>query len=1081
MSKPRSILKLVLPVIAWLLPVPSLHAQDAPRAVDPLVKASPYGDKKVWSYHSGEPLPWTLFKPKDYGSLKVVFNGEGVRPVGRVPAPGVHPRIFFSPEDLPAIRKRLKEDRGGQEAWKNILCFANAIKLTYDEKADYAQPDWADGAWHIHGRTIEIHRIGGYSKSREDYFGLLAVGKMPVKTYEKTPVSGFYYPAAIEAFRCLIDDDAAGAEKLAKAVETAVRLDQQRRKSDKPVKPGEPPKPSTPRYHAANLGLVYDFIYNWMTPEQKTLIHDELVLLSSWADNYGTFNNAEASRSNWATFTYWAWDLMAIEGEPGFNDLKFLGLYRGWRNFFNYSFFNSGAAYEAEGKLLFGMDAVVAFDRVAPKYGLELLSQHPLIRSHYAKFTALSVLPTQDKYAIFDILGTMGGSLCTPQDLVVAHYLYPNDATIDFVYRTTVGDDYRRLPMPNHSWNNLITCGIFATSHDPQITPDKLNLPLSFFCGQRAMLMTRSSWNKDATMLTMHVRGASGGHPYPDRNGIMLAAQGRTWVTIPGKDIGGWACNTVNIDDASQNTTTPGRVVDYVDQPNATFMTGDAKYCWDWVWRSTDKNAQGKPCTREDVANNRVDTGLSWKLVDQCFNDFAWTKAPYEIYTRPLKFNAHWVAVDGILSPLMRQVNTPVLKSFRTAGVVRGPRPYVLVIDDVQRDPMPTRYDWNLTLPADVVQVKEKPTSALDSDVILAGRASLQGDGALKSGEPALLIRMLDCQGEPMPATIGLRDKSNLLSIRTRAVSPDFKVFMHAFRMGDPLPRTTWDDKHTTVAVDFPDQKDSIRFQNSDSGKTNVVITRGGSTLVQVDKPVAPLGDPESDALTARLKLSPVRLAALRQQGYKPAAQPGFVAGWDFNKPAGDAFKPLPASNKAALPIRTGLTQPVDGMGGKSAVSVGPAGLQSTMEFANSMAGGPFTVACWLKTSTNTAMGGYLNVDGVIGADFIQGTLRFGVSRALNDSWPAAMLPSWSQIVVTFDGRQFCAYRNGILISSAPLPAGGKVKWGKKFTLGGKNAYGDAQVCAQSIYFYNKAMAPQAVEDLYLWGKYGEGNQTGGK
>ena len=363
-------------------------------------------------------------------------------------------------------------------------------------------------------------------------------GRNPEKTFGKNP-SGFYFPAAIEAYRCLIEDDAQGGRTLAKAVETAMRLEQARRaREDKPVVPGQPPKPSTPRYAACNLGLVYDFIYNWMTPEQKKLFHDELVLLSAWADNYGTFNNAEASRSNWATFTYWVWDLMAIEGEPGFNDLKFLGLYRGWRNFFTYSFFDSGAAYEAEGKLLFGMDAVVAFDRVAPKYGLELLSQHPLVRAHYAKFTALSVLPTQDKYAIFDILGSMGGGLCTPQDLVVAHYLYPNDATIDFVYRTTVGDDYRTLPMPGHSWNNLITCGIFATSHHPEITPEKLNLPLSFFCGQRALMMTRSSWDKDATMLTMHVRGASGGHPYPDRNGIMLAAQGRTWVTIPGKDIG---------------------------------------------------------------------------------------------------------------------------------------------------------------------------------------------------------------------------------------------------------------------------------------------------------------------------------------------------------------------------------------------------------------------------------------------------------------------------------------------------------------------------------------------------------------
>jgi hypothetical protein len=992
--------------------------------------------------------------------------------VGTVPAPGVHPRIFFSPEDLPEIRKRIKEDRGAQEAWKNILAFSNAIKLTYDENADYAKPDWANGDWHIHGRTAELHRIGGYGRNREDYFGLLAAGKNPEKTYGTSP-SSFYFPAAIEAYRCLIEDDAQGARTLAKAVETALLLEQERRKSDKPVQPGQPPKPSTPRYAACNLGLIYDFIYNWMSPEQKKLIHDELVLLSSWADNYGSFNNAEASRSNWATFTYWAWDLMAIEGEPGFNDLKFLGLYRGWRNFFNYSFFDSGAAYEAEGKLLFGMDAVVAYDRVAPKYGLELLSQHPLVRAHYARFTALSVLPTQDKYAIFDILGSMGGGLCTPQDLVVAHYLYPNDATIDFVYRTTVGDDYRTLPMPGHSWNNLITCGIFATSHNPQITPEKLNLPLSFFCGQRAMMMTRSSWDKNATMLTMHVRGASGGHPYPDRNGIMLAAQGRTWVTIPGKDIGGWAMNTVLIGGGEQTPTTPARVVDYVDEPNATFMTGDAKYCWDWVWRVAGKNKQGAPITREDVLNNNVDTGLSWELLDQCFNDFAYTKSEREIYKKPLKLSAHWIAPDGVLSPYMRQVNSPVLRCFRTAGIVRGPRPYVLVVDDVQRDAMPERYDWNLTLSADVVELKEsKGLGGADGDIILAGKESLQTDGALKPGEPALLIRLLACEGKPA-LEIGQHGRTNLLSLHTVAVSPGFKVMLHAFRAGDPLPKTAWDASRKSVSVAFPEQTDVISFTPSASGKTDLAVTRGGSLLAKVNKPVAPLGDPGSDALTARLLQIPSRLAALRQQGYNAIKQPGFVAGWDFDRVVDGAFPPLPGSVPAAVPIPLGDAKLVEGMNGRKAVATGPASLSGALDFAGSVKNQPFTVSCWVKTKPNPFMGGVLNVEGIASADFVQGNMRVNVIRALADGWPSSMLSSWTHLAFTCDGKQVSAYRNGVLLSSCPIPEGTKFGWGRKFSLGGMAYNDDPGLVAQNIYFFNTKLTPEAVENLYLWGKYG--------
>jgi hypothetical protein len=716
------------------------------------------------------------------------------------------------------------------------------------------------------------------------------------------------------------------------------------------------------------------------------------------------------------------------------------------------------------------MDAVVAFDRVAPKYGLELLSQHPLVRAHYAKFTALSVLPTQDQYAVFDILGGMGKGLCTPQDLVVAHCLYPNDAAIDFVYRTTVGDDYRRLPMPGHSWNNLITCGVFATSHHPEITPEKLKLPLSFFCGQRALMMARSSWDRGATMLTMHVRGASGGHPYPDRNGIMFAGQGRAWVTIPGKDIGAWACNTVLIDGAGQTPTTPGRVVDYVDTPNATFMVGDAKYCWDWVWRVAAKNRQGADIRRDDVLRDNVDAGPSWRLVDMCFNDFAHTKSDREIYCKALKLAAHWLAPDGVLSPYTRQVNMPVLKAFRTAGIVRGPQPYVLVVDDIQRDAMPARYDWNITLAEDVVEVGGNGEFDAHGDILLAGKASLDAHAALKPGEPALLVRVLACEGRPA-VEIGPREKDNLLSLHTTAPAPALKILLYAFRAGDPLPKTAWDAGHTAVSVEFPEQKDVIRFAAGASGKTDVAITRGSRPLVKVDKPVVSLADADSDALTSRLKRIPGRVAELRQQGYNPAEQPGFVAGWDFDQVTGDGTAPLRGSVAAAQAVPLGDSKVVEGIGGRRAVAAGPRSLVGTLDFAKSAKAQPFTIACWVKTKVNPWMGGLVNVDGIVGSEFIQGGLRVSVARVLNDNWPSTMLSSWTHLVFTCDGKLIRTYRNGAPVSAAPLPDGAKYGWGKKFSFGGKGPYGDAEVCVQSICLFDRALDAPTINDLYLCGR----------
>lgn len=1039
----------------------AVNAQQQKNDVDPLVKASAYRDKTVWSYHDREPVPWSKFKPRDYGSKKITFSPKGVRSVGKVPAPGVHPRIFFSPEDLPAIRKRIKEDRGAQEAWKNILSWANAMKLTYDENADYAKPDWMNGGFRVHGR-IQLFRIGGYDPKREDYYRLFMTGQKP----EKMKPADFFPAAAPEAFRCLIEEDAQAAKDLAQAVVNAVKMEQERReKEDKPVKPGQPPKPSTGRISACSLGFIYDFIFNYMTDEQKKIIHDELVTLSAWSDNYGTFNNAEGSRSNWATFSYWVYDLMAIEGEPGFNDLKFLGFYRGWRNFYNYEFFDSGAVYEGEGKLLLGLDAAAAFDRVGWKYNLEPLTQHPLVRSHYSKFTALATMPSRKGFAIFDILGGLGGSVTTPQDVLVAHYLYPEDGAIDYVYRTTVGDDYRDMPSQmHHIWVAAIISASFATSYKPEISPEELKLPLSFFCGQRALMMTRSSWDKDATFLTMHVRGASGGHPFPDRNGIMLAGKGRIWATIPGKVNGNesWKCGTVTIDGKGQNCSTPGRVVDFVDNENGSFMVGDAKYCWDWIWGRANKNKQGKPCTVEDVRNNNVDTGASWKLVENSFNDFAFTKTDEEIYRRPLKFTPDWLAFDGVMSPVTRQVNTPVLKALRTSGLVRGKYPYALVVDDIQRDALPARYDWNLTLPNDVIRVNDSSLSDQKSDILLVGKASVDEEGKVKTGEPVMLIRILECKGKNRKLAIGEVEKVNLLKFTSYAKAPDFKILLYAFKSGETIPEIVWTRKGKELQVNFPEQKDIISFSPSASGKTDIAVLRDGKSIIQVSNPVEKLNDSETDAVTADLEKLPEKINNMKN--FNPDKLDGLLASYTFDKIENDAFSAGQADMPAISAVNAKLESGVVG----SAARFDKDGVKTKMNLKD-MIDSDFTVSFWIKSDPKIN-GSLINFNAHSGFcfDIFQGRgLRFNAQRKwyFGGLSSVSTLTGWTNLTVVYNGQDIIVYRDGKRLMT--LPAEKKPDLGTEFTLGGnfEGSFDDLRI-------YNRALDDATVEKIYLAGKY---------
>ncbi len=841
---------------------------------------SPFADKTAASYSSynddkGHPveIPWGDLKANDFGSRKIEFDVTGVRPLHQIPAPGVHPRIFFTPDDLPDIRRRLKETQCGQAVWKNILCWTEMMKGNYDDKAQYAQPDvWKGSFGGLHGR-VPLFRLGvngshGYNHNqaaRERYQKLIA-GDM-------TQEVGFYWNVfALEAFRCLIENDQNGAKDLAKAVVTSMKIDQAKRAADPKVKrAGEPPDQPV---GAFQLAYVYDLINQWLTPEQHKAIHDELALGSWHHDNYGTFNEATASRSNWATFSYWLIEVLSIEDEPGFNDLKVRGMYRGWRDLLTYGWFQSGATYEGEAKNQLGMDGIIPFAMRTKRYGFENLCGHPYLRAYADKFLPQSIIPTLDGFVKYDLLGgsrTKAGGF-TPCDLVGLKYMFPQDKTIDWVYRCTVGEDYHNVPdRCDGYYNGLLFFAIFASDYDASNNnPAKLDLGNTFFCGERSLMMTRSGWDsKDALMLNLHVRQANGGHPYADRNSIMLTGAGRVWSPIEGsRAFENFKNSVIVIDGKPQEVSVPGRMVDFQDSPMATFAVGDAKYCWDWNWRVLNK--RHGYYTVADVTANRVEIPPGWQPETHTTNDFAYLKLPYAYLNVPFFQRPDWILPAGAISPVVRQPNYPVRRAFRTAGIIRGPHPYALVVDDYQRDDSPAHYDWNLTLEPDIQIISMKKTGEREMDILLSGSNPDQNQppakeplpakaasDAIPAGQPVLLVRVLNRNdqkdADPTIADVSTDPKTKdgavrRLVIPADAVSPDFKILLCPYRQGEAVPRTAWaDSQHTMLNVALGDAKDTITFAPGRSGKTDLSIAReeGGrqTVLLNVNQPIEPLKD----------------------------------------------------------------------------------------------------------------------------------------------------------------------------------------------------------------------------------------------
>ena len=805
---------------------------------------SPFADRPVNSY-SGPGLTWGQAKLDDFGPVPVAFNTAGMRAVAPAPAPGVHPRVLFGPGELPDLRRRLKETRCGREAWKHILCWSHCLKGDFDPHADYAQPDlWKGwGGW-VHGPAF-LAQIGPGGPSGER-FRKLVQGDSTAATDRLWPV------LTLEAFRCLVDDDSAGARTLARAVITAMRIDQAKRDGELKQKGQIAPKtPVSGLGH--DLAFCYDFIFNELDAAQKKEIHGELARGSWYHDNYGTFNDATTTRSNWATFTYWLYPLLAIEGEEGFNELKLRGLYRGFRNFCTYGVFSSGAYFEGEAKAQFATDGMTAFTRRMGLYGFDPLPAHPQVQKYFRDFLPHSLTPGCNGFACYDFLGGINNRRPLVIDVLAMKYLYPDDKTIDWVWRNVAGDDYQHLPTYSGGYaNNVLLMAVFASDFDPANNdPAKLGLNPTFFCGQRALLMTRSGWDRDALMLAMHTRGCSGGHAYADRNSIQLAALGCVWATIDGWE--GYPSGhngEVTIDGHTQHLNSPGRVVDFQDRPEATFAVGDAKYAWDWNLESV----SGGPYTRTAADAGQVPIPAGWEKEMHCFNDFAFTKLDRPQFTVPLFLLPHWIAPTGHIAGWLRQPNYPVRKAFRTAGLVRGKTPYVLIVDDIQKDEKVHHFDWTLPVEGDVNLLalhapnkEEKHREVMD--IVLSGRspklredwqkAFLQAspivppseDSLLADGEPLLLVRVLqmNCQPDeksPMGRAYITVGGARRLVIPTDAVSPDFKVLIFPFRKGQSLPKTKWDEKFTTLTVETGGASDVFTFFPSPEGKSNFTLMR---------------------------------------------------------------------------------------------------------------------------------------------------------------------------------------------------------------------------------------------------------------
>lgn len=398
------------------------------------------------------------------------------------------------------------------------------------------------------------------------------------------------------------------------------------------------------------------------------------------------------------------------------------------------------------------------------------------------------------------------------QEYLLHKYLYPTDPLDDLIRRVNqnVGKGGSLL---NEAIFGMAPLGEAPTFASVAAFRD---LPLTRFDPQRGIGIARSGWDTNATKLDFDCRfdTFASGHIHGNRNDFTLFALGREWVTGPG--YGGFAneLHASVLIDGKGSARSPGRFLDVMDQKDFTLFAGDAKLAYDYS-----DIMSPSPAKQNDPAV----LPLVWK--DLFFPGSSDGVFP-PLSTPPYRFKGNQDNQEWITYPLVvrlkngeLQPHNPVKKAFRSAMLIRGERPYVIVIDDIQKDDRPHEYAWTVHVPQSI----EMAPNASDTEAILCHKP----DGNVP-GSPQCLVRVLQGEGQSAPITLKATpdQKHKMLLIPRTSVAPGYKVLLLPHRNGEPLPKTSIKDNVLTVA--FPGgQTDSFTFEAGQDGRTRVHFQRG--------------------------------------------------------------------------------------------------------------------------------------------------------------------------------------------------------------------------------------------------------------
>jgi len=777
------------------------------------------------------------------------YNDEGYagRAFSKVPAPGIHPRILMSPEDIPAVRRRLESMEVGHRMIEVVLDrLENTIYKT-DTKYQRAYQALVDGDFALFRKIDELEKLGWSGH------------------YQKAVV----YEIMLQSFLAMLYEDDEKGRASAAAIATwasgmTPEFKQWRSFEDNlsRLSSASNATVSYMLYGMQSLGYTYDFAYNFMTDQQREQVRGAIATLTYGAYIFGMEIPEHFRMWNWINVAnHFPLLALAIEGEEGYDARIYPKAIEMFTDYITRNYSKMGSSTEAAGYTSFGWRWGAPMIIAAARRGdhLATIDRYRAIATWHAQVT----LPDGSGCMSH---GDGGDRMPGLEEIQVMKFLYPEDPVVDYNWQNFVNtsseerrrNDAAQIIAP-------MVCALDGLknpdgSYVNYQAGEKLGLPTTFYDEERGSLIARSAWDKDAVLFSMEARTDTfyAGHEHADRGSFNLIAHGKNWSRDGFRSVESRYHNVVLIDGKGQGMwAPPANWMKLQEDEDSVFGICDTKYAYDWAWP--------KGIIASDLADPKfkLDRFSSYiPVVDFYQKNYDWE---YETHPNVVKHFDGFVHPNALMWDedgwTVRIPHNPVQRAFRTAGLVKGEHPYVLVIDDIQKDGEVRLYEWILMLDMDTVALDITEKYGVEgfhshplkfgyeqqyTDILLGDAATSRNGNRFRpnKGDPLLLVRVLhkaepglvpgydsrpnirvetfekkDALATPGGRSFGLDRR---LVVASRAVAPDFRILLYPHRHGDPLPATDFSSDGTSLTVQWDNQKDMYQLKKDIAGRTHI-------------------------------------------------------------------------------------------------------------------------------------------------------------------------------------------------------------------------------------------------------------------